>query len=99
MVHLTFLVIFYLKVIVCQKNYLPHIYDHLKNHLPIYDMIFSNFAHDLKTYSNHMESQCLVDIKILINNFNNFLNIFAFFNTLQCIFSLHKYILTSHHMK
>jgi hypothetical protein len=39
MFHLTFFVIFYLKVIICQKNDLPHICDHLKKHLPIYDMI------------------------------------------------------------
>jgi len=46
-----------------------------------------------------MESQCLVDITNFTNNLNIFLNIFAFFNTLQHIFVLHKYILTAHHMK
>ncbi len=52
--------------------------------IPICDMIIINSSHGSQTYSNHMESQCLINTTNFIknqNHFNHFSSIFSFFNT------------------
>ncbi len=83
--HFTYLVIFHLKMIVCQNINLPHIYNYRpqKHAFVIWELL--NSSHGSQTYSNHMESQCLINITNFIktkNHFNHFKSIFALFNML-----------------
>jgi hypothetical protein len=101
MTHITYIFIFHLKVIVCQNVNLLHTYGHRPQKHPFVIWYLSNSSHGSQTYSNHMESQCLVDTINFIktkNHFNHFLNIFAFFNTQWHTFCCHKYILESHNI-
>jgi hypothetical protein len=86
MAHLTYFVIFHLKVIIFENVNLPHTYGHRLEKTSICNMItLSNFSHGSQTYSNRMESQYLIDTKNFIkikNHFNPFLNIFTIFSTL-----------------
>ncbi len=86
---ITFLVISHLKLIICQKFNLPYTYGHcLKKHQFVIWWL-SNSSHGSQIYSNHMESQCLIDITNFIkikNHFNHFLRIFTFFSALWHIY-------------
>ncbi len=68
-------------MIVCQNVNLPHAYGHHPQKHPFVTWKLSNFSHGSQTYSNHMESQCLIDITKFIrtkNHFNHFFSIFSF---------------------
>jgi len=73
----------------------------LKNSHLWYDNYQTFLSHGSQTYSNHMESQCLIYITIFIktkNHFNHFFSIFASFSTHWCTFFWHKYTLESHNI-
>jgi hypothetical protein len=101
MAHFTYLVIFHLKIIICQMliYHILMVIALTNTHLWYNNYQTVHMAHIF--IPNHMESQCLVDITNFIkikNDFNHFLNIFSFFNTLWRFF-WHKYTIKSLHMK
>jgi hypothetical protein len=98
MTHVTYLVIFHLKMIVCQNVNLPHIDGHhpQKTHLWYNNYQILHMAHKLfQSYGITMFNRYYIKTK---NHFSHFWNIFAFFSTLQHIYFWHKYIVTSHHI-
>jgi len=101
MAHFTYLVIFHLKMIVCQML-IYHIFMVIASkNIHLWYNHYQTFYMAHKFIPNHMESQCLVNITNFIknkNHFNHFLNIFAFLVHCDFFFG-HKYTITSHHMK
>jgi hypothetical protein len=101
MAHLTFLVIYHLKVIVCQNFNLSHTYSYCleKNHLWCDNYQTFHIAH------KHIQIIWNQNISYNITNFikikiylKHFLSMFAFLVIVMYLI-LCKYFLTSHHMK